>query len=161
MGADVRVALLGTGEHRGGIVETPKRVTDAGLRILASWFGFFASDADIGRWRGGEAGPGGVIQMPWFESSDEIQRFTGEMSEAGFVQPVPWMDWAQTPGALQLIQDPTAIADATRDDLVYLLTTIIRGERFSDGQIAGAFDRGTLLALARRAEALLASADAS
>ena len=98
-----------------------------------------------------------MIQMPWFDLSDEIQRFTRDMVDAGFVQPVDWMAWSQTPSAQRFIQDPRAIAEATRDDLVYLLTTIIRGERFGDGQIAGAYERGTMLALARRAQALLAS----
>jgi hypothetical protein len=65
------------------------------------------------------------------------------------------MAWAGTPEAQHLISDPTAIAEATQDDLIYLLTTILRGERFSDGEIAGAYERGTLLAIARRAQALL------
>ena len=61
----------------------------------------------------------------------------------------------RTPEAQRLIRDPGEIAHASRDDLVYLMTAIIRGERFSDGEIAGAYERGTLLALARRAGELL------
>ena len=93
--------------------------------------------------------------MPWFEYSDVIDRFRSEMSGAGLVQPVDWMTWAGTPEAQRLIRDPAEISRATEEDLVYLLTTIIRGERFSDGQIAGAYERGTLLAIAERAGALL------
>lgn len=37
----------------------------------------------------------------------------------------------------------------------YLLTTIIRSERFSEGSIADAYERGTLLAIAERAKALI------
>ena len=39
--------------------------------------------------------------------------------------------------------------------LHYLLTTILRGERFSDGEIAGAYERGALFAIAQRAQVLL------
>ena len=133
-------------------------VTDESLRVLAGWVGAFEAGVPIGQWQGGEADADGVIQMPWFELSSTMERFCREMSEAGFVQPVPWMDWAGTPEAQRLIGDPATIAGASREDLVYLLTTIIRGERFGDGQIAGAYERGTLLAVARRAEAFLASA---
>lgn len=134
-------------------------ITDANLRVLARWAEPFAAGGPVGRWRGGEAGADGVIQMPWFERSPEMERFTHEMAEAGFVRAVPWMDWAQTPPARRFIEDPASISDASRDDLVYLLTTIIRGERFGDGQIEGAYERGTLLAIARRAGALLAELD--
>jgi hypothetical protein len=132
-------------------------IPDASLRVLAAWADAFETGLPTGEWRGGEADAAGVIQMPWFEASDEIDRFTREMAGAGLVQSVPWMDWAQTEEAQRFIRDPGEIAHATRDDLVYLLTAIIRGERFSDGQIAGAYERGTLLALARRAQVLLES----
>jgi hypothetical protein len=65
------------------------------------------------------------------------------------------MRWTGTPEAQRLISDATTIADASHDDLIYLVTTILRGERFSDGEIASAYERGTLLAIARRAQALL------
>lgn len=41
--------------------------------------------------------------------------------------------------------------------LAIWLATVIRGERFSDGEIAGAFERGILRAAARRARDLLAA----
>ena len=94
--------------------------------------------------------------MPWFEQSDELARFVSDVAAAGFVRPMDWMAWAGTAEGRRLIGDPAAIAEAGPEDLVRLLTTIIRGERFSDGQVAGAYERGTLLALARRAQALLA-----
>jgi len=125
------------------------------LRVLAGWAGALAAGIPAGRWQGGEADAAGVISMPWFERSDELARFVHDMASAGFVQPVDWMAWAGTPEAQRLIRDPAAIAAAGPEDLVLLLTTIIRGERFSDGQLAGALERGTLLALARRAQALL------
>lgn len=108
-----------------------------------------------GAGRGAGADAAGVIQMPWYDYQPEIDRFVQDMYAAKLVRPVDWMAWARTPEAQHLISDPTAIAEATQDDLIYLVTTILRGERFSDGEIAGAYERGTLLAIARRAQALL------
>lgn len=65
------------------------------------------------------------------------------------------MRWEATPKAQLLIADPTAIAEATHDDLIYLLAAIIRGGRFGDGEIAAAYERGTLSAIAERAQVLL------
>jgi hypothetical protein len=127
----------------------------ASLRVLAAWADTFAAGVPTGRWQGGEADAAGVIQMPWYEHSDEIDRFRADVVGAGLVRPVDWMAWAGTPEAQRLIGDPEEIAHASPEELVYLLTTIIRGERFSDGQIASAYERGTLLAIARRARALL------
>jgi hypothetical protein len=130
-------------------------VPAASLRVLAGWADALAAGFPPGRWQGGDADAAGVITMPWYERSDELARFASDMAGAGLVRPVGWMAWAATPEAQRFIGDPTAIAEAGPDDIVFLVTTIIRGERFSDGQIAGAYERGTLLALARRARALL------
>ena len=125
------------------------------MRILAGYAETFAAHGPIGRRQGGEADAAGVIQMPWYEYSAEIDRLTSDMYAAKLVRSIDWMSWAGTQEAQHLISDPTAIARATHDDLIYLLTTIIRGERFSDGEIAGAYERGTLFAIAERAQALL------
>jgi hypothetical protein len=131
------------------------KVSAASLRVLAGWADAFAAGPSIGRWQGGEADAAGVIQMPWYEYSDEINRFESEMYRARLVRPVDWVAWAGTPEAQRLIADPAEIARATPDEVVYLVTTILRGERFSDGEIAAAYERGTLLAIAQRARVLL------
>jgi hypothetical protein len=131
------------------------RIPKSSLRILAAYVEAFTPHGPIGRWQGGEADAAGVIQMPWYEYQPEIDRFVAEMYAAKLVRPVDWMHWVGTPEAQRLISDPATVAGASHDDLIYLLTTIIRGERFSDGEIAGAYERGTLLAIAQRAQALL------
>ena len=130
-------------------------VSEESLRVLASWADAFAGGLPTGRWQGGDADAAGTIQMPWYEYSDPIERFVADMSRAELVRPVDWMAWMATPRAQRLVRDPADIAQATPEELVYLVTAIIRGERFSDGEIAGAYERGSLLALARRAKALL------
>ena len=131
------------------------RISKASLRVLAGYLKDFEPHGPIGRWQGGDADDAGVIQMPWYEYEPRVDRFVQDMYAAKLVRPVDWMRWAGTPEAQQLIADPSAIANASHDDVIYLLTTVIRGERFSDGEIAGAYERGTLLAIAKRAQALL------
>lgn len=131
------------------------RISRKSLQILADYAETFEPHGPIGRWQGGEANAAGVIQMPWYEYQPEVERFAADMYAAKLVRPVDWQRWAGTPEAQQLVSDPAAIAAASHDDLINLLTTILRGERFSDGEIAGAYERGTLLAIAQRAQALL------
>jgi hypothetical protein len=131
------------------------RISKASLRVLAGYADTFAPHGPIGRWQGGEADVAGVMQMPWYDYQPDVDRFVQDMYAAKLVRPVDWMRWAGTSEAQRLISDPTTIADASHDDLIYLLTTILRGERFSDGEIAGAYERGTLVAIAQRAQALL------
>jgi hypothetical protein len=47
------------------------------------------------------------------------------------------------------------MATATANQLAKVLTALIRGERFSEGTLREAFKSGLLLAVARRAKALL------
>ncbi len=148
---------LSTGRFEAAMHDGPVEISPASLRILAGWADTFARRGSIGHWEGGETDAAGVIHLSWFEYSDEINRFVTEMYQAELVRPVDWMQWSRTPEGQRLIADPAEIAGATQEDLVYLLTTILRGERFSDGEIAAAYERGTLLAIAERAGALLAS----
>ena len=67
-----------------------------------------------------------------------------------------WGSWLQTPEGAALWDDPAALAAATPDQLEMLLTAIIRSDRFVEGSIAGAFESGLLVRIARRAGVLLA-----
>jgi Family of unknown function (DUF6508) len=128
------------------------------LHRLASYEQVFAAPGfSVGSWAGGERDASGVIQVPYYELSDEMTHFTRDMAALGWVRPFDWMSWSATPRGQQLITEPAAIGTATAEELANLLTTIIRGERFSDGEIEGAFRRGSLLAIMRRAGALARS----
>ena len=131
------------------------RISRASLQTLAGYAETFAPHRSIGRLHDGETDATGVIHLGWYEYESEVERFEADMYAAKLVRPVDWMRWAGTSEAQRLISDPAAIAGASHDDLIYLLTTILRGERFSDGEIAAAYERGTLLAIAQRAQALL------
>ena len=129
----------------------------ARLRVLAAWADELERPGfTIGTWSGGQRDAEGVIHMPYVEYSADGLRFMRDMGAGGWVYPFDWMTWASTPEARILIEDPSRIADASAEDLARLLTTIIRGDRFSEGQVLGAYERGTLTAIARRARTLLA-----
>jgi hypothetical protein len=130
------------------------------LAGLAAWEGPLASPTlRIGRWISSEPDANGVIQMPYYDYDPVILRFAREVSALGWVYPFDWMTWAGTPAAQRLFRDPALVAELDADDLGRLLTTIIRADRFTEGSIAAAAERGALLAIARRAGVLLAALD--
>ncbi len=53
-----------------------------------------------------------------------------------------------------LLEDPAAVASASAEDLGRMLTALVRSERFGDGTLEAAFERGILTAIARRAAEL-------
>jgi hypothetical protein len=127
-------------------------------RALADWEETLViPDLDFGRWAESMSDASGVIHMPWYQYSSVADAFIRSVNGAGWVQVFDWMAWAATPAGQELLQDPARIGTANEDDLSHLLTTIIRSDRFNEGAIASAFDRGLLLAIARRAKALLAT----
>lgn len=133
-----------------------KPITDDGLRVLAGWAPILTSpDFDIGHWVVSEPDEDGVTQMPWFDYSPDALRLMAEVAGAGFVQPFDWMTWMGSPDAKVLVADPGRVAAVDADDLRRLLTAIVRGDRFMEGNVAGAFESGMLLAIARRAGSLL------
>ncbi len=126
------------------------------LRRLAAYADIVgAADFPIGEWAGGDTDEHGVIHMPWFDYSGEVLAFTRELSTLGWVYPFDWPSWAQTPAGERYLREPDAVADATEADLGKILTTVVRGDRFNEGMLAEAFRRGIILAVVRRAEALL------
>ncbi len=122
------------------------------IRRLAAWADRFGDPSfSFGRWIPSTTGADGVINLGWFEISEAGQEFVSEMHALGWVYGFDWMQWLATPKGQELSRSPSSIAGATADDLARLLTAIIRGERFGDGELEGAFESGILLAIARRA----------
>lgn len=131
----------------------------ARLQALGEWADRFSTpEFTMGRWAGGERGPDGVIQMPWFDYSPAAQAFIQQVYDLEWVMPFDWGQWAATDRALRLLSDPSSIETATAEELADLLTTIVRGDRFSEGELAQAHEAGILPAIVRRA-GILAGAE--
>ncbi len=128
---------------------------EARLEALAAFLPVFErADFRLGTWAGGEMMADGVIQMPYYSFGPEAARFISIAYEFGWVIPFDWGTWAQTPKGQLLSAGGDAVATATPDDLARLLTTLIRSERFGDGQLEGAYESGLLTAIVSRAAAL-------
>jgi hypothetical protein len=136
-------------------------ITPVDLARLAAWADRLTTMPSAGSWDGGNQRADGSYTMPYFELDPEMLRFLGDAGAAGFVQPVDWRAWSETPRWADLAGDPGLVAGADVEELVFLLTTIVRGNRFFDGMIADAFDHGLLLAICRRAAELAGVKEAS
>lgn len=134
--------------------------TKAMLQALAA-FGpqLRTPDASAGRWAD-QTGSGTVddpLTMPSFEMSDLLTRFEAMTYDVGWIKDFDWMKWSRGSEAKRLLRDQASLAGATADQIANVITTIVRSDRFSAGALAGYFKEGVLLALAERAEALLAA----
>ena len=97
--------------------------------------------------------------MPYYTLSPEAERFhraAGGLVIMGF----DWPAWSRTAEFQRFDRDPAAIDAATAEHLRQLLTVYVRAERFGDGTLESAYDRGVLSAILRRAGALAAEAEA-
>ena len=94
--------------------------------------------------------------MPWFEYDVQVLGWPGGCEgESLIVMGFDWMTWLQTSHGVALSSAPAAIAGASSTDLARLVTAIVRGDRFVEGNLAGAIESGVVTAICRRAVALL------
>lgn len=131
----------------------------AALEALAAFAPVFADPAcRFGSWYVEEPRqPGEPVQMPYVELTETAEWFLRTCAEYGWVRPgIDWTTWALSPEAQRFRTDPDALGDATSDDLAHLLTTLVRGDRFYEGQLLEAFESGLLRRIAERAEQLAA-----
>lgn len=80
-----------------------------------------------------------------------VYRLTAGLVQANAQPTFDWMAWE---GARRY-RDADAIASAPLTDVLRVITTIIRGERFCDGTIENAITSGVLLAAATRVTAAI------
>lgn len=132
------------------------------LRALADLGPILESpDAEFGHW---EAPPpvDGVQQMPYYVFGPTADAFRAAVGRGGWiVMGFDWGAWLRTDEGRALRERPEALAGASPDELAWLLTAIVRSDRFVEGSIAGAFDSGLLARIARRAAALLEEVESS
>jgi hypothetical protein len=131
------------------------------LRLLADVLPVLeAPDADFGHW---ELPPprDGVESLGWFEFGPAAEAWRAAVAAASWVVAgFDWRTWLAGAEGRVLRDDPKAVETATPDQLAWLLTAIVRSDRFVEGSIVGAFESGLLVAISRRAAALLAASTA-
>jgi hypothetical protein len=100
--------------------------------------------------------PSGATVLPYVRYSGVADGFVAAAYEHGWVlRDFVWVTWAWTDEAQSLCEDPSQLARATPEQLLYLLTAIIRQDRFCEGALLSAFDSGLILGIVRRAAAIL------
>lgn len=137
------------------MVATPSA---AQLRSLAACEGRLrAPGFTPGRWHDLERRSDGALHMPWFEHSPDMRALVAAMVAAIPELDRDWMSWAATSRGRQLLEDPGLVYGASPVELASLVTACVRGDRFTEGSLAEAVERGTLAAIFSRADELARS----
>jgi hypothetical protein len=93
--------------------------------------------------------------LGWYQYSQGALRFIGTAASLGWVSPdIDWMRWKDTDEAQRFGKYPDTIDSATPGDLVCLLTTLVRQDRFVEGSLGEIFESGMLTRIVRRASSL-------
>jgi uncharacterized protein DUF6508 len=100
---------------------------------------------------------GSTIHMGTATQSAVGSDFVTMAYDAGWVIDFDWVAWKQTKRAAELHNDRNALSKATDSELAKLLTALIREDRFAEGALVANFQSGLLLAIADRAQALVAA----
>jgi hypothetical protein len=108
--------------------------------------------SELFRWEPSRRRDDGVISMPYVGYAPEILAFERALAEHGFVVPFGWPAWAEEGMGIQ--RDPALLGEADLRTIVRLFTLHVRADRFSEGHLAEAIERGWLLALLERLEVL-------
>lgn len=128
-------------------------------RLAQHGAAFEAPGFSFGEWVAPVVGDDGVIQLGWYSFSAEANAFIHDAYGGGCIIPFDWSTWIATPHGRALAADPHAIDGAPPGDLLRLLTTLVRSDRFSEGSLAQAFESGVLTAIIRRARDLANAPD--
>lgn len=126
------------------------------LTRLGRWEAVFDQpDFEFGRWEPSRQRTDGPWSMPYFVFSEAADQFLREVAGLGLIRPeYDWLSWQRTPDGQRLLRDPAAVAEATAEQLPRLLTVLVRADRFGEGTLADAHERGLLRAIVRRAATL-------
>lgn len=138
----------------------PDRKSMAALAAFAPKFR--EPDVSFGGWAEpkGSGRDGDFIQLGYFRGNALFDEFHSAMDKWGWVsEEFDYPKWMNTRAAEKLRNDPRAIAKASPDDLLRLMTVLLRGEYWSDGSLAKNLETGILRAVAERAESILAKGE--
>ena len=117
-----------------------------------------APDFVAGEWAEVTRSPEGVLSLPWFRLSETASAFVAAISTEDVASHyLAVQDDEERANLTRLAQNPAAMADASVEQLGWVLTYQLRSERFVEGSLAQAFATGLMRAIAERAAVLAAS----
>ena len=96
---------------------------------------------------GVEKQPDGSMTLPWYENRPVVTEFTQGLHDRQLNVVFDWGKWKR---GEKLFADPSLIARATVVDCLKLITLCVRKDRFSDGFMAEALERGVITACLKR-----------
>ncbi len=130
------------------------------LRNIAAFAPLLAApDFIAGEWAEVTRSPDGVLSLPWFRLSETASAFVAAISTEDVASHyLAVKDAEARANLMRLAQDSATMADASVEQLGWVLTYQMRSERFVEGSLAQAFATGLMRAIAERA-AVLASLD--
>jgi|GEM_PF-501286 hypothetical protein len=119
--------------------ELPEHLDSIPMRAWDNLFAFIPSiekAESFGEWK--------VFgNWPNFVSSKLVDNFIKTVYGMRLIVNFPWMQWEE---GGDILRDPqTDYLNLSPETLIKLLTRIVRSDRFSEGAIAGAFEKGTIL----------------
>ena len=128
------------------------------LRGLAEFLPLFEKPGFIfGEWTPPQPQDDGSFVMRFYSLSETASSFIHTAYELGCVLPdFDWPSWKQTSEAAKLCDDRDALAKATPEQTMRLLTVLIRQGRFCEGALAAAYESGLLTRILRRSQVLAA-----
>lgn len=112
--------------------------------------------ASAGEWRSATVSASGSINPGYPVLGSAAEAFTREVAAGDWLNPLDWVEWRESDEGRLLTSDAAAIAQASEEQLGQLLTYFVRQDRFVEGALLRAFEQGFMLAVAKRAEQLLA-----
>ena len=123
-----------------GVLAWLPRLTDAGFHA--------------GRWAGGQELASGAQAMPWVDYADDVLEFALELYDLEVVVPLDWGTWIKDRGN-ELWEDGDRLAEASLEECRMLLAAHVRADRFAEGHLLHALDRGHIVSILKRVESLL------
>ncbi len=95
--------------------------------------------------------PAGLLMLPMANLSPGATAFVQTCYDDNWIRPdIDWPKWIEGDEAESLLSNPALIAKSSIDQLEHILTALVRSDRFSEGALAHAYQRGILTAVVVR-----------
>ena len=110
-------------------------------RELLKYINVFENDSNYGEWHGGleDKKPGEIMTLPYVKYSKNVMNFIDDVYNKGLI------DFNYLKNHKEI--EDKSFDDYTIENIITKLTFYIRGERFCDGLLYGAFEDETILKL--------------